>query len=48
MRRNILPIVVQLLRISAAHDRQHWFPADGHFLHDDVERAICADVFRLQ
>ena len=48
MRRNFLPVVVQLLGVSAADDRQHWFPANRHFLHDGVKSATCADVFRLQ
>ena len=47
MRGNFLPVVVQLLRIRRAHNRQDGFPTDRHPVHDFLERLICADVLWL-
>src|SRR5262249_2196010 len=45
---DFLPIAVTFLGVCRTNNRQHRFPADGHFFHDCFERLTCANVFWLE
>jgi hypothetical protein len=46
MRRHQLPIIVQLLRMTGAHDAERRLPAHRHLAHDGVQRV--AGIARLR
>ena len=47
-RGNFLPVIVQFLRIHGANNREDWFPAHRHLVHDFLESAAGANILWLQ